>query len=85
MSEIDLTIAKGVFGGSLNTHPERPIALLHLDGDLYKSYKDGLHYLYDKVGKNGVIISDDFHGKDPSLDAFLGSRRAVKECFADKY
>lgn len=32
------------------------IALLHLDGDLYESYRVPLQHLYSKVARGGVIM-----------------------------
>lgn len=56
-----------------------PIALLHLDGDLYESYRTCLTHLYDRVVPGGVIVFDDY--SDPR---WPGAKRAVDEFFADK-
>ena len=41
--------------------PINEIAILRLDGDLYKSTIDTLEPLYDKVSPGGYIIVDDYN------------------------
>jgi hypothetical protein len=40
------------------------LALLRLDGDLYKSTQDALTSLYDKVSPGGYVIVDDYNSWD---------------------
>jgi hypothetical protein len=53
--------------------------LLRLDGDYwYESIRVCLEYLYPKVGKNGVIVIDDYgywEGCPRAVDEFLSSLR----------
>jgi len=84
ISETDianLNITPGFFCDTLPNHPDRPIALLHCDGDLYESYRDCLLYLFPKVVLGGVIVFDDFYFEKPSQEKFPGSRLAVEEFF----
>jgi len=85
VARLPLVLTRGFFCDSLKKHPDRPIALLHLDGDLYQSYKDCLVNLYEKVARGGVIVFDDFQGRRPQLDAFPGSRLAIKEFLGKEY
>ena len=55
------------------------IAILHLDGDLYKSYLTCLNNLYKNVIKEGVIIFDEYYSHK-----YPGARVAVNEFFRDK-
>ena len=71
-------LVKGFFDQSLRTY-ERPIALLHLDCDLYQSYMDALRWLYDRVVPGGLILFDEY--EDP---AFPGGRKAIDEFLATK-
>jgi hypothetical protein len=71
-------LVKGFFDKTLSSYEGR-IALLHLDADLYESYKVPLATLYDKVEKGGIIMFDEY--ADPR---FLGARKAIDEFFADK-
>ena len=85
LNEINLTLTKGFFNESLLNHPNRPIAMLHVDGDLYESHKSVLEILYQRVSKGGIIIFDDINSKQDTNDPFPGSRIAVKEFFKEKY
>lgn len=84
LEKINLTITKGFFNESLLNHPNRPIALLHVDGDLYESHKSILEILFDKVSIGGIIIFDDITNKKNGKDPFPGARIAVEEFFKEK-
>ena len=71
-------LVKGFFDKTLSSY-EGTIALLHLDGDLYESYKTPLETLYDKVVRGGIIMFDEY--ADPR---WVGARKAIDEFFADK-
>jgi hypothetical protein len=51
---------EGWFSDTLPAAPIRALALLRLDGDLYKSTTDALTHLYPKVSPGGFVIIDDF-------------------------
>ena len=71
-------LIKGFFTSTL-PHYEGNIALLHLDGDLYESYKTSLEMLYDKVVPGGIIMFDEY------LDErWPGATKAIDEFFRDK-
>jgi O-methyltransferase len=81
-----VTLAKGYFSESLAAHPDRAIALLHVDGDLYQSYQSTLQHLYARVAKGGVIVFDDFYEKDDDTpEPFPGARQAVKDFLGDDF
>ena len=79
-----INLKKGFFSDSLKEHPEKPIALLHVDGDLYQSYMDVLTNLYNRVAKGGIIVFDDFLFEKNGEDKFPGARLAVEEFLGDK-
>lgn len=57
---------------------DQPIALLHIDVDLYQSYLDVLENLYPKVSSGGVVAFDEYH------DAlWVGATKAIHEFFGD--
>lgn len=86
LDKINLKLTKGFFDKSLLKHPDRPISILHVDGDLYESHKSVLEILYDKISKGGIIIFDDIlHEQNKTEDPFPGSKIAVKEFFKEKY
>lgn len=78
------SLVKGFFGDTLKSHPDHPIALLNVDGDLYQSYKDTLNNLYPKVAKGGIIVFDDF-SEEKNDEAFPGARLAVKEFLGEDF
>lgn len=80
-----LFLTRGYFEESLLTHPPRPIALLHLDGDLYQSYKSALEAMFSKVSVGGIIVFDDFLVDSEDNDPFPGARLAVKEFLGKEY
>jgi hypothetical protein len=85
VDEMDMTITKGFFVDSLKSHPRRPIALLHVDCDLYQSYMDVLNSLFDLVQPGGVLVLDDVvAGADEGTEKFPGARKALGKFFGDK-
>ena len=73
-----IRLVKGWFDKTLSQYEGR-IALLHLDCDLYESYKLSLETLYDKVQPGGVIMFDEYG------DArWPGATKAIDEFFSDK-
>ena len=71
-------LIKGYFDRTLQTYNGK-IALLHLDGDLYASYKISLESLYDKVVSGGIIMFDEYLDK-----RWPGATKAIDEFFVDK-
>lgn len=71
-------LVKGFFHDTLPKYEGR-IALLHLDCDLYESYKLALAHLYPKVAKGGVIMFDEYDDV-----RWAGARSAIDEFFSDK-
>jgi predicted O-methyltransferase YrrM len=76
------TLTAGFFETSLPGHPDRPIALLHVDGDPYQSYLATLENLFPN---GGIVVFDDFAvGEDPH-ESFPGARQALKDFLRDDY
>lgn len=72
----NVTVVKGFFEDTLKTYDGCPIAFLHLDVDIYKSYKDCLSYLAPHVVRGGYIFFDEYkHPKWPgatqAIDEFI--------------
>lgn len=78
-----LRVTKGYFENTLPSSKVEKIALLHLDVDLYGSYKTCLNELYHKVVPGGVILFDEYKQKD-TQQVFPGAAKAIDEFFADK-
>jgi len=73
-----IRLVKGWFDKTLPQYEGR-IALLHLDCDLYESYKLSLETLYDKVQPGGVIMFDEYGDS-----RWPGATKAIDEFFSDK-
>ncbi len=87
----NIKFIKGYFNKTLKDQKNLidQICLLHLDCDLYQSYKDSLEFLYPKVVKNGLIIFDeyldqnDFPGAIKAIDEFFGENiKNIQKCNA---
>lgn len=65
---------KGWFCDTLQTFPDRPIAVLRLDGDLYESTMSALNALYPKVSKGGYVIIDDYNSWESCKHAVTSYR-----------
>lgn len=67
-------LVPGFFTKSLSQYDGKPIALLHVDADLYESYRDVLTALVPHVSPNGIVLFDEYgHDKWP------GATKAVDE------
>ena len=77
--EAKVKLVPGFFNESLKKFSGSQIAFLHLDGDLYESYRGPLEYLYPKVAKGGVVLFDEYG--DP---AFPGGDKAIRDYFKGK-
>ena len=67
----------GFFQRSLHKFPDRPIALLHIDADLYQSYRDALSILFPKVAQGGWVLFDEYRRPD-----WPGATKAIEEWIA---
>jgi hypothetical protein len=81
-----VTLVRGYFEDTLGKFTGKAIALLHIDVDLYDSYKRVLEELYPRVAPGGVIMFDEymgtrehayFPGAQRAIDEFLGERRST--------
>ncbi len=80
---IRTTLVKGFFENTLHKYTGIKIALLHLDADLYQSYKTVLHEFYPKVVPGGLVVFDEYLGQMEAIN-WPGAKKAVDEYFADK-
>ncbi len=68
-TEIDRRIcfAKGFIPASLGLYDKSPIALLHLDLDIYEPYKEALNFFWEFVVPGGIVMFDEYN---KALDVF---------------
>lgn len=71
-------LGRGWFQDTLPKY-DGQIALLHLDCDLYESYKFALDTLYEKVAPGGIIMFDEYNDQ-----RWPGATKAIDEFFSDK-
>ena len=67
-------IFKGNFEDTLSSVKDKNFSFVHLDCDLYSSYKTCLEFFYPRISKGGVILIDEYN--DPS---WPGCNKAVDE------
>jgi hypothetical protein len=77
--EDKIILHAGFFEDTLPRFPASSLSLIHLDCDLYESYRIALYHLWPKLLPGGVVVFDEF--ADP---AWPGARKAIDELFQDK-
>ncbi|MCY4015498.1 MAG: class I SAM-dependent methyltransferase [Gammaproteobacteria bacterium] len=75
----NISFVRGTLAESLPAYDGRAIALLHLDVDLYESYKTALDWLWPFVSPGGIVTFDEYRS-----EAFPGATRAIDE-FLDRW
>ncbi len=78
--EENIRFYEGYFQETLPSY-DGEIAFLHLDVDLYDSYKICLESLYDRVVPGGVICFDEY---SEVKERFPGAEKAIDEFFAKR-
>lgn len=82
--DTNVEVVKGFFQDTIPAHYEGgQIAILHLDCDLYNSYKNCLEGLYDKVAPGGLILFDEYRAPI-QLKRFPGAAKAIDEFFENR-
>jgi len=92
---LKVTIVKGflrdtLLVGPLVDFPDRQIAFLHIDVDLYEGYHDALKYLFPKVSKGGLVLFDEYKEFHPELpeygdqEKWPGCTKAIDDYFRDR-
>lgn len=74
------TITPGWFADTLPLYPKLPIAVLHLDVDIYFSYKECLENLYQYVQPGGLILFDEY-SRPVDLGKWPGAKKAIDSFF----
>lgn len=74
-----VTLVKGWFSETLPKYNGSPIAFLHLDPDLYESYKTALGSLWSKMSVGGIVSVDAYQ----ATNILPGCKKAVDEFIAE--
>lgn len=72
-------LVKGYFEKSLPELSDRRFSFVHLDCDLYDSYKTCLEFFYPRLEQGGIILFDEYNDA-----AWPGCNKAVDEFLAEK-
>ena len=72
----NVRLVKGFFENTVDSYDGGPIALLHIDVDLYESYRAVLKKFFPQVANGGVILFDEY--KSPR---WPGATKAIDEFF----
>lgn len=85
-------LVKGFFEQSLGEYDRKPIALLHVDVDLYQSYKTVLDTLVQYVAPGGLVLFDEYGeekwpGGTKAIDEFIAKTgwQLEKHTWSGKY
>lgn len=88
---LDFKITKGFLNETLPNFPDRPIAFLYIDVDLYSGYRDALTYLFPKVASGGMVLFDEYKDfpieplyGNGTIDKWPGCTQAVDEYFKNR-
>lgn len=65
-------VLKGLFSETLSEIPKTKFRFIHLDCDLYQSYKECLEFFLPRMVSGGVILLDDYYYHQ-------GAKKAVEE------
>ena len=74
----DTVFIEGYFKNTLQNFNSKKISLIHLDCDLYQSYKDCFQNLHKLISNNGIIILDEYF-YDNKFNRFPGAVAATDE------
>lgn len=77
-----IVLKKGFFPASFDGFNER-VSLVHIDVDLYQSYKDALEFFLPLLEKGGFLAFDEYDLEN-DLEKWPGAKIAIDE-FATKY
>jgi hypothetical protein len=74
-----VTLVPGFFAETLDRVADHVFSFVHLDCDLYESYKYCLEFFYPRVSSGGVLLFDEYNdpgwtGATPAIDEFLSGR-----------
>ncbi len=75
----NVTLVQGFVEDTLLSYAGGPIALLHLDLDLYSAYKTSLERLVPFVSEGGLVLFDEYEEKE-----WPGARKAIDEFLVGK-
>ncbi len=82
---------KGFFATTLPQYAKHRFCFIHLDCDIYQSYRDTLAFFYPRITSGGIILFDEYNdppwpGCNRAVDEFLSIKReTLVEIEQDNY
>jgi len=83
LSQIDSIILKPGNVSEVLSSSSAEISLLHLDLDLYQSYRDALHLTWDRLQSGAVVLFDEYDSPS-DIKKWPGAKVAIDEFARDK-
>jgi O-methyltransferase len=74
-----VSLIKGFFKDTLPQVSARTFAFVHLDCDIYQSYKDCLEFFWPRMSSGAIVLFDEYN--DPP---WPGCNKAIDEFFAER-
>jgi O-methyltransferase len=88
----NITLVPGYFNQSFKTlPPDIRFSFVHLDVNLYESYREGLEFFYPRLDPSGIILLDEYNdppwpGCNKAADEFLaGKPETLQMASRDNY
>ena len=84
-------LTKGRFEEALPSVADRRFSFVHLDCDLYESYRTCLEFFYPRLARGGIVLLDEYNdppwpGCNKAVDEFLADKpETLVECESDNY
>lgn len=60
----NIILLKGLFVNSFVKLKNKKFCFVHLDCDLYKSYKECFKFILPRLAKNAIVVCDDYNSND---------------------
>lgn len=86
-----IRLEPGYFEESLPRVAERRFSFVHLDCDIYQSYKTCLDFFYPRLATGAIVLLDEYNdppwpGCNKAVDEFLaGKPEVLEECASDNF
>ncbi|MBO34064.1 MAG: hypothetical protein CMM74_14000 [Rhodospirillaceae bacterium] len=82
----NVKLVSGFYSKTLDNWADHRFSFVHLDCDLYASYRDCLNFFYVRLSNGGIILLDEYNdppwpGCNKAVDEFLAENSVSLECF----
>ena len=79
-AESQVRLIRGFFHETLSSIQDRRFSFVHLDCDIYESYKVCLDFFYERLTRGGIILLDEYNdphwpGCNKAVDEFISRKK----------